>query len=177
MSQQEAEMEPVETTVMAVWPSISVYPLGLKLGQLYSIRSPGFYVFRPGNLIALLSIPVALAMYFVRVAPRIGIRYRVTNRGVRVERGVVSQVSESITWDEFDEVSVQVLPGQQWYPAGDLVFAKGGHEVFRLSAVSWPEPVRVLCERTRAAYVEVKRVRLGEQAADSSSADVAQNVS
>ncbi|MEM7313490.1 MAG: PH domain-containing protein, partial [Planctomycetota bacterium] len=45
-----------ETTVMTVWPSNGLYGLGRFFGGLYSIGA-GFYVFRVGNLLALLTAP------------------------------------------------------------------------------------------------------------------------
>src|SRR4029453_19634632 len=79
-----------ETTVMAVWPAVARYSLGRTLGTLFAITWPDIYIFRLGNLIALASIPVALVLFFMRVAPFIGIRYRLTNRRIIVERGLTS---------------------------------------------------------------------------------------
>ena len=50
----------LEATITTVWPSIAAYPSGQLLGRLYSIRWPDIYIFRLGNLLALLSIPYAL---------------------------------------------------------------------------------------------------------------------
>src|SRR4051812_30906866 len=79
-----------ETTIMTVWPSNSVFLLGRLLGSAYAIRFPDVYFFQFGRLIALLSIPIALPLYFMKVLPRIeifgivlyegGYRYRLTNR-------------------------------------------------------------------------------------------------
>lgn len=81
-----AELE--EVTVMDVWPSISAYPSGRFLGRLYSMRWPDVYIFRLGNLLALLSIPHALFLYFYRLLPSVmglplhGSFYKLTNRRV-----------------------------------------------------------------------------------------------
>jgi len=76
-----------ETTVMHVFPSIARYFSAQKLGQLYSIDI-GISVLTIGNLIALASIPVALALYFYRLLPSVfgfpwhGGSYKLTNRRV-----------------------------------------------------------------------------------------------
>jgi len=76
-----------EVTVMHVFPSIARYFSGQMLGKLYSI-DVGVSVFTVGNLIALASIPHALALYFYRLLPSIfgfpwhGSSYKLTNRRV-----------------------------------------------------------------------------------------------
>ena len=89
-----APAEAEEVTIMTVWPSISAFSLGRLLGRLYSIKT-GVFVFTVGNLIALLSIPGALKLYFFRLFPSVlgigphGFFYRLTNRGVQQLRNEV----------------------------------------------------------------------------------------
>jgi hypothetical protein len=88
-----AELE--EVPQMDVWPSISATPPGRMLGQAFAIRWPDIYIFRLGNLLALLTIPLSLALYFYRLKPSIfgfplhGCWYRVTNRRVIVLRNEI----------------------------------------------------------------------------------------
>lgn len=147
-----------ETTAMTVWPSIAIYSLGRLLGRLYAITWPDIYILRLGNLAALASIPVALVLYFLRVLPGTAIRYRLTNRRIIVQRGLLSTDSRWIDLDQFDAVDVEVLAGQAWYDAGDLVFRQNGREVFRLPAVSRPEAFRHICQKARMARVSVQQV-------------------
>jgi hypothetical protein len=146
-----------ETEIMTVWPSVAKYALGRMLGTLYAIKFPDIYIFRLGNLIALLSIPIALVLYFMRVLPYIGQRYTLTNRRVIVYRGLLVEEERSVGLDRFDTVDVVVQPGQAWYEAGDLVFRLGNTETFRLSGVSRPEAFRSQCIKAHMAYVGVKR--------------------
>jgi hypothetical protein len=148
-----------ETTVMTVWPSVAMYPLGKALGTLYAIRWPDVYFFRVGNLIALLSIPVALVLFFMRIAPGIGVRYRLTNRRIIVERGLTSVQDKAVDLDRFDSIAVDVQPGQAWYHAGDLVFKLGKVETFRLEGVSRPEAFRETCLKSHLAHSTVKKYR------------------
>ncbi len=91
MKQAVAGVRPAgveEAHIMTVYPSVSATWLGRALGRLFAIRAPDIYIFRLGNLIALASIPIALVLYFGRLAPTLyrltpsGCCYRVTNRRV-----------------------------------------------------------------------------------------------
>ena len=146
-----------ETTIMTVWPSNAMFGLGRGLGRLYALRFPDIYFFRIGNLIALLSIPIALVLFFMRVAPFIGQRYTLTNRRVVVYKGLLIQEERSVALDRFDKVDIDVLPGQEWYHAGDLIFRLGNTETFRLAGVSRPEAFRSQIIKAHMAYVGVKK--------------------
>ena len=146
-----------ESTIMTVWPSNAAYATGRFLGTQYALRFPDIYIFRIGNLIALLSIPVALALYLYRIAPFVGQRYTVTNHRVIVQRGIQARDDRSVDLDRFDSIQVDVLPGQAWYNAGDLVFRLGTVETFRLEGVSRPESFRQVIQKARMAHAGVKR--------------------
>ena len=145
-----------EATVMIVWPSIAATSLGRFFGRLYSIDA-GISVITVGNLIALASIPIMAALYFARKFPIWVQRYRLTNRRVIIERGVQGRPEQYVDLDRFDEIDVMVLPGQEWYPAGDLVFRRGNVETFRLRGVLRPETFRQTCMKARQAYVGVQK--------------------
>jgi hypothetical protein len=148
-----------EVTVMTVWPSVARYGLGRTLGSLFAIRWPDIYFLRVGNLLALAAIPVALVLYFMRIAPFIGIRYRLTNRRIIVERGLTGVEDKAVDLDRFDTINIEVLPGQAWYDAGDLVFRLGNVETFRLEGVSRPAAFRETCLKSHMAHTGVKRWR------------------
>src|SRR5262245_53049397 len=148
-----------EATVMTVWPSVARYGLGRTLGSLFAIRWPDIYFFRVGNLLAFLAIPVALVLYFLRIAPFIGIRYRLTNRRIIVERGLSGVEDKAVDLDRFGTINIEVLPGQAWYHAGDLVFRLGNVETFRLEGVSRPAAFRETCLKSHMAHAGVKRAR------------------
>jgi hypothetical protein len=146
-----------EVTVMTVWPSIAVYAPARFLGRLFSIRWPDVYIFRLGHLIALMCIPIALALYFLRLAPWFGIRYKVSNRRIIVQRGIMSVDARSIALDRFNTVEIVVQPGQAWHMAGDLVFRLDNVETFRLEGVSRPESFRQICLKSQLAHTGVKK--------------------
>lgn len=144
---------------MTVWPSVAKYGLGRALGQGFAIRWPDIYIFRLGNLLALLSIPIALPLFFLRIAPGIGTRYMLTNRRIVVLRGIGSKVEKFVDLDRFDAIEIVVQPGQAWYDAGDLVFKLGAIETFRLEGVSRPAAFRATCLKSQMAHAGVKQAR------------------
>ena len=142
---------------MTTWPTISAYPSGQFLGRLYDIKFPNLNrAMRVGNLIALLSIPHALFLYFYKLLPVVGMRYSLTNRRVVVERGIEGSEKASVALDNFDDIKIEVQPGQEWFKAGDMIFMSGQREVFRLSGVSRPEAFRSQCLKAHMAYVGIK---------------------
>lgn len=148
-----------EATVMTVWPSVAMFAAGRLLGRLYAIRWPDIYIFRLGHLMALAMIPVSLVLFFLRILPGVGLRYRLTNRRVIVERGIMGTEEKSVDLDRFDAIDIDVLPGQAWYDAGDLVFRLGNTETFRLEGVSRPEAFRQTILKARMVYVGLKKSR------------------
>ena len=60
--------------------------------------------------------------------------------------------------DGFDAIDIELLPGQDWLHAGELVFRRDGSEVFRLSGVSRPEVFRQVCLKARRALLGFRDV-------------------
>lgn len=150
-----------EVTVMTVWPSVAAMslagmPLGQWLGGLYSIKA-GISVLTIGNLMCLLTIPLALVLYFKRIGPFVGRRYRLTNRRILVQQGLSGTELKSIGLDQFDAIDLVVRPGQAWYDAGDLVFRQGNIEKFQLEGVSRPHAFRQSCLKAHQGYVGVQK--------------------
>jgi hypothetical protein len=85
------------------------------------------------------------------------VRYRLTNRRVIIERGLAAREEQYVDLDRFDAIDVVVLPGQEWYPAGDLIFRRGTVETFRLRGVMRPETFRQTCMKAHQAFVGVRK--------------------
>lgn len=156
-----------EATVTTVWPSISAGPLGRTLGRMYGWRAGiriGGVPITLGWLLVILTGPLTALLYLARKAPRKplilvgprnpdGVCYRVTNHGVQIvwplERD--ADPAASITHTEYDTIETEILPGQEWFHAGDVVFRRGEAEVFRLAGVPRPGPFVEMCRKTRSA--------------------------
>jgi hypothetical protein len=163
-----------ETTIMTVWPSIAGTSIGQLLGQLYSIQA-GVWVFTVGNLLALLTAPFVAVLIltkfllnFLAGVPVLGLpflpfrelveRYILTNRRVLIANGLIPKPAQYADLDRFDTIEIVVQPGQEWYPAGDLIFKKGATETFRLVGVRRPETFRQTILKARNASLGVKNV-------------------
>ncbi len=162
-----------EVTVMTVWPSLSATAFGRFWGRLFAIEL-GFRAFGVpitiGRLMALVSIPFMVALYFLMRLPRfpgviIGIKnpfcwqYRLTNRRVIVENPFGGGEQKSVALDRFDSIEVVVEPGQAWFKAGDLVFRHGQTETYRIWAVPRPETFRQTCLKAHQSFVGVQHAR------------------
>jgi len=146
-----------EATIMTVWPSLAIYPTARALGRLYDIHA-GLGIFTVGNLFKLASIPVMLLLYLWRILPVVSRRYTLSNRRVIVQRGIFATAERWVLLDDFDAIEILVLPGQDFYCAGQLIFKHGDVETFRLAAVSRPESFRHACLNAHEAYVQVQRI-------------------
>jgi len=162
-----------EVTVMTVWPSICRTAYGRFWGRCYKNRT-GFKIYGVpltlGWLIAIFSIPFILPLWIHMKIPRLPLivfgfnnpscrRYRLTNRRILVENGVTGEEQKSVALDRFDTIQIEVLDGQQWYNAGDLVFLQGGTETFRLEGVPRPETFRHTCGKAHMSFVGVQQAR------------------
>jgi len=147
-----------ETTVMTVYPSVAATGLGRSLGRLFRIRD-GIGPLSIGRLALLASMPIGLALYLSMRLPWAIQRYRLTNRRVLVERGVVPKIQQFVDFDQFDSIEVVVDPGQEWYAAGDLVFRKGQTQTFRLPGVSRPEVFRRTILEVQRGYRGVAAIQ------------------
>jgi len=158
-----------EVTSMIVWPSIAANRIGRIAGQLVGVRYQVglFFVRVPlGRLLALPAIPFALLAFAWKLMPFVARRYRLTNQRIIIEKGLSRVGDRSIPLDEFDEIQIEVLPGQEWLRAGELLFRQEGREVFRLSGVGSPKSFRQTCLKARTAVVSVREV-LQQQAVGS----------
>jgi hypothetical protein len=150
-----------EATIMTVWPSLAATSIGRSLGQLYAIGG-GSPPFTLGHLIALLSIPLVVPLYFHKLVaavlpglPGAAQRYVLTNRRVVIRAGLRPLDVRWVELDRFDSITVVVRPGEAWYHAGDLVFKLGQIETFRLDGVVRPEVFRHICMSARQGYLGV----------------------
>lgn len=169
MSQAIAGVAPdteKEVTVMTVWPSLGATPYGRWWGRRFAGGPRLFGV----PVLALLAIPAILPVYFHMLIPRLPFvffgfpnsscrRYRLTNRRVIVEHGFGGGEQQSVSLDRFDTIEVEVEPGQEWYPAGNLIFKLGDVETFRLVGVPHPAAFQQTCLKANAGFVGVKQAR------------------
>jgi hypothetical protein len=153
-----APSELSEVTCKVVWPTIGATPAGRFVGRLAAVRIGWGEFFTLGKLLAAATIPVSLAVFCWQLLPYVCRRYTLTNRRIIIRKGLMAVDQRWIGLDEFDAVDSQVLPGQDWLHAGDLIFRRGGQEILRLAGVPRPEILRQVCMAARTALVSVREV-------------------
>jgi hypothetical protein len=138
----------IETEV----PSIAAIGLGRVIGALMS-SMPGVGSVKLSYLLFGLPLaPFGLALYLLLKV--IGQRYTVTNRAVSIGRIISGQVVKQVALKDVAEVEVEVLAGQEFFRAGDVVLRKaGGDEILRCAGV--PQP-----ERFKHVILEAREARL-----------------
>jgi hypothetical protein len=147
-----------ELDAMTIWPTIGAYPLGRLVGRLCAskIGLGGFFTL--GKIWTLVTIPLSLAVFGWQLMPYICRRYTLSNRRIIIRRGLQPLDAKWVDLDGFDAIEVEVLPGQEWLHAGDLIFKRGETEVLRLSGVSRPEVFRQVCLSAQNALLSVRKV-------------------
>ncbi len=161
MTQPIAGVTPAELTEVpckVVWPTIGATALGRLVGRLASIRLGWGEFFTLGKLLAVATLPLSLAVYGWQLTPYGCRRYMLTNRRIIVRKGLMAVDQRWISFDDFDTIDIEVLPGQQWLHAGDLVCRHGDVEVLRLAGVPRPEALRQVCLNMRTALLSVRGV-------------------
>lgn len=150
--------ELAEVTCKVFWPTIGATRAGRLVGQLAAVRLGWGEFFTLGKLLALATIPISVAVFGWQLMPCVCRRYTLTNRRIIIRKGLMAVDGRWISLDDFDSIDIEVLPGQDWLNAGDLVFRHGDIEVLRLAGVSSPETFRQVCLTARTAAVSVRDV-------------------
>ena len=155
----------MERTVTTVWPTIGALALGRWVGRLGGFSPPGDRFRLIGRCLALATIPISLAVYAWQLMPFITRCYRLTSERIVVLAGLQRREQRSVALDAFDAIEIEILPGQAWLHAGELVFRRQEQEVFRLSGVSRPDVFRAVCWKAQAAVLLVRRTVAAQAAA------------
>lgn len=153
-----APPELAEVPIATAWPSIAVTALGRWLGRRFENNTViGPLHLTIGRLWVLLSIPLALKLYFFNLLPFRCRRYQLTNRRVIIQKGLAGADERWTTLDDFEDIRIEMQDGQAWYRCGDLVFTKGKVESLRLPAVPHPESFRATCLKAQRSFSMVKK--------------------
>ena len=150
--------ELAEVTCKVVWPTIGATRAGRLVGRLAAVRIGCAQLFTVGTLLAAATIPLSVAVFGWQLMPYVCRRYTLTNRRIIIRKGLMAVDGRWISLDEFDAIAIEILPGQQWLHAGDLVFRHGDREVLRLAGVPRPEAFRQVCLTARSALVGVREI-------------------
>src|SRR3990172_4778113 len=114
--------ELAEVTCKVVWPTIGATRAGRLVGRLAAVRLGWGEFFTLGKLLAVATIPLSLAVFCWQLMPYVCRRYTLSNRRIIIRKGLMAVDGRWISLDDFDSIDIEVLPGQDWLHAGDLVF-------------------------------------------------------
>ena len=150
--------ELAEVTCKVVWPTIGATRAGRLVGRLAAVRVGLGQFFTLGKLLAAACIPLSVAVFGWQLMPCVCRRYALTNRRIIIRKGLMGIDGRWINYDDFDSIAIEVLPGQDWLHAGDVVFRRGELEVLRLAGVSRPEVFRQVCLTGQTALLSVRTI-------------------
>ncbi len=156
--------QPGETRCKVVWPTIGATQWGCFVGRLCEVRLGVGSFFTLGKLFALATIPISLGVFAWQLMPGVIRRYCLTNRRIIVQKGLGREEERSVGLDDFDEIEIRVLPGQEWLRTGEMQFLHHGQVVFHLAGVPRPTIFREICLRQKSTLSAVAAVR-SQQAA------------
>jgi hypothetical protein len=142
-----------EQTIEIVYPSIAAVGPGRLIGRICDLIPAKVNGIKLSYLLlAPLMAPFgALGYLSLKVTGDI---YELTNRSLQIRRALTGRPVRKVSLSEIDNVAVAVLPGQEFYKAGDLVVLNAkGDAILTLAGVPRPE-------RFREGILEAREARL-----------------
>lgn len=154
-----------EASVMSVYPSISSKGLGRLIGQICDcIPTRIMGVKLSCWLFGLpMAVPALIGYALTKIS---GYQFELTNRSVKVWimfLGAKSRLEKEIPLDDISEVAIEVLPGQEFYHAGDMYLLKeDGSSLLCMEGIQRPEVFRQnilkVCEAKNRTAASLKAI-------------------
>lgn len=147
-----------ERPLQEVWPSAGNFVVARRLGRFLELlpRAGWLHIVSARNITALLLAPVFAVLFLLRFAPGRCTRYLLTNRRLVKRIGILPKEVEALPLEGFEEIELEVLPGQSWFASADLRFLNEQAEVFRIPSIQNPETFRHACLSARQGYLAVR---------------------
>jgi len=142
-----------ETAIEDVYPSIAASGLGQFLGRLMDLSSLSIIGIRLSHvLFAPIVAPLGLIGYLkFKVADPM---YLLTNRSVQKRGPLSRRLLQSTPLADIDNIEIQVLPGQQFFQAGDLHLLNAkGDVLMQIAGIPRPERFRQVILDAREARI------------------------
>lgn len=135
-----------ETRIREIWPTVARIPAIAGLGKLF-INS---------IILAPLGWLVMGGVYFIKILPVVGTRYRLTNQRIAIMRGWGKSASAEVPLCDIDDVQVDAGTLDTFFRSADLKIVKNGSVALTLPAVPDPEAFRHSILDARNAWVPGK---------------------
>ena len=121
-----------ETRIREIWPTVVRIPVVAKLGKALTMTI----------ILAPLGWLLMSAVYFGKILPFVGVRYKLTDKRVMVLRGWGKSVSKEIALAEIDDVQLDVASIDHFFRSADLKIMHAGNVAMTLTAVPDAEAFR-----------------------------------
>ena len=143
-----------EREIETQYPTIAADAPGRMIGGILESMPVGIGSVKLSYLLFALPLaPFALAGYFL--VKLFGRRYTVTNRTVSARSAFNGSLVKQVALKDIADVTVEVLGGQQFYRAGDVVlWNAGGDEILRCSGIPQPERFKHVILEARDARLQ-----------------------
>jgi Bacterial PH domain len=137
---------PTETRIREIWPSVKRMPAIANLGKML-IKS---------ILLAPLGWLVMSAVYFGKILPFVGVRYKLTDKRLMILHGWGKSPSQEVALSDIDDVQIDVASIDQFFRSADLKIMRAGQVAMTLTAVPDAAAFRHAILDSRNAWVPGK---------------------
>jgi len=146
----------IENTIMGQYPSIAATGLGRLIGNIADSIPVPILGPKLSNLIFGLPLAPIGALEYLRTKA-MGERYVLTNRSLERWAMLGSRLIQETPLPGIADIQLEVLPGQQFYKAADLVALDGdGNELMRLQGVKHADVFRRIILEARDARAQTE---------------------
>ena len=129
--------------IREVWPSVARVPAIANLGKFLNNTM----------ILAPLGWLIMSSVYFGKLLPFIGVRYRLTDKRVMILRGWKGAISQQVLLTEIDDVILDPASVDQYFRSANLEIIHDGKVMMTLTAVADAESFRHMILDARNAWV------------------------
>src|SRR5687767_8551038 len=140
-----------EARIREIWPSVARMPGVASLGRALSRTI----------ILAPLGWLIMSGLYFGKLLPIVGVRYRLTNRRLMIQRGISAKISQEVPLANIDDVRMVTDANSDFFRAADLeIIGNGGQVLMKLAGVPDPDSFRQIILSACNAWVPGKAATL-----------------
>ena len=134
------------TRIREIWPSVKRVPAVANLGKLLN------------NTIVLAPLGwlIMSGIYFGKVLPIVGVRYRLTDKRLMILKGWKGAIKEQVALADIDDVQLDPATIDQFFRSADLKIISNGNVAMTLTAVPDAESFRHAILDSRNAWAPGK---------------------
>jgi len=134
------------TRIREIWPTVARVPAVANLGKLLNNTI----------ILAPLGWLVMSGVYFGKLLPIVGIRYRLTDKRLMILRGWKGSIQQQVPLAEIDDVQLDTDTIDQFFRSADLKIISNGNVAMTLTAVPDAASFRHAILDARNAWVPGK---------------------